>query len=62
MKCLKKARFMVTRCSFRSENQDDFIFMRIFAMFKIVIRWTDSQNKPSKRSRVPERLVAGSLV
>ena len=31
-------------------------------MFKIVIKWTDSQNRPSKRSRVPERLVAGSLV
>ena len=31
-------------------------------MFKNVIKWTDSQNRPSKRSRVPERLVAGSLV
>ena len=31
-------------------------------MFKIVIKWTDSQSRPSKRSRIPERLVAGSLV
>ena len=31
-------------------------------MFKIVIKWSYSQSRPSERSRVPERLVAGSLV
>ena len=44
-----------------SENQDDFMFMRIFAMFEIVIT-LKTKSRHNIVIQVPERLVASALV